>query len=111
MGGFSPKKNLGLFFFAPSPFLGVQTALVIVAWLVGFSRTRRALLIVVYAVTAVVSIAFSYVQPLYWFSVRERPALVERQLYDTLNSAAQKTEEILSPLVRKRANTCSRWKR
>lgn len=76
--------------------LGVQTALVIVAWLVGFSRTRRALLIAVYAVTAVVSIAFSYVSLYTWFSARERPAIVERQLYDTLNGASQKTEEILA---------------
>ena len=76
--------------------LGVQTALVVVAWLVGFSRTRRSLPIAVYALTAVVSIAFSYVSLYTWFSVRERPALVERQLYDTLNAASQKTEEILA---------------
>jgi len=76
--------------------LGVQTALVIVAWLVGFSRARRGLLITVYAITALVSIAFSYVSLYTWFSVRERPALVERQLYDTLNASAQKTEEILA---------------
>src|SRR5262252_3160831 len=41
--------------------LGVQSALVLVAWLIGFSKTHRALLIAVYAVTAAVSIAFSYV--------------------------------------------------
>src|ERR1700734_4394213 len=52
--------------------IGLQTALVLVAWLIGFSSSagsnasatrhmgRRALLIGVYIVTAVVSIAFSY---------------------------------------------------
>ncbi len=76
--------------------IGVQTSLVIVAWLVGFSKSRRALLIAVYAITACVSIAFSYVSLYTWFSVRERPAQVERQMYDTLNAASQKTEEIIS---------------
>ena len=41
--------------------LGVQSALVFVAWLIGFSRGKKALLIAVYAITAVISIAFSYV--------------------------------------------------
>ena len=57
---------------------GVQVALVMVAWLIGFTRTRRALLISVYAITAVISVAFSYVTLYTWFSVRERPAEVQR---------------------------------
>src|SRR5580704_13672112 len=41
--------------------LGVQSALVLVAWLIGFTRSKRALLIAVYAITAAISISFSYV--------------------------------------------------
>ena len=76
--------------------LGVQAALILVAWLIGFSRTGRALLITVYVMTATVSIGFSYVSLYTWFSAKERPALVQRQLYDTLNSASQRTEEQLA---------------
>ena len=54
--------------------LGVQSALVLVAWLVGVTESRRGLLIAVYAVTAAVSIAFSYVSLHTWFASRERPA-------------------------------------
>src|SRR5258707_7972929 len=46
--------------------LGVQSALVLVAWLIGFSRTNRALLIAVYVVTASISISFSYVSLYTW---------------------------------------------
>ena len=79
--------------------LGVQSALVLVAWLVGFTKARRGLLVSVYAITAVVSIAFSYVSLYTWFSARERPALVERQLYDTITASAGKTDELLSGAV------------
>src|SRR5882724_3832191 len=41
--------------------LGVQSALVLVAWLIGFTKTNRVLLIGVYVVTAAISISFSYV--------------------------------------------------
>lgn len=75
---------------------GVQVALVMVAWLIGFTRTRRALLISVYAITAVISVAFSYVTLYTWFSVRERPAEVQRALYDTLSAAAAKAEQPLA---------------
>lgn len=76
--------------------LGVQTALVLVAWLIGFSKSRRALLVAVYVITAAVSIAFSYVSLYTWFSAKERPMAVERRLYDTLNDAAAKAQETLS---------------
>jgi len=79
--------------------VGVQSALVMVAWLVGFTRTRRALLVSVYIVTALVSIAFSYVSLFTWFSARERPAQVERRLYDTISASAGKTEELLSGAI------------
>lgn len=75
--------------------IGVQTALVLVAWLIGLSRSRRALLGVVYAITATVSIAFSYVSLYTWFSARERPAAVERKLYDELNGSLGKTEQLV----------------
>ena len=79
--------------------LGVQTALVLVAWLIGFQRTGRALLTAVYVITALVSIAFSYVSLYTWFAAKERPAMVQRQLYDTLTAAAHSTEEQLSAAV------------
>jgi len=76
--------------------LGVQLALLFVAWMIGFSRARRMQLIVVYGITAVVSVAFSYVSLYRWFSERERPALVRRQLYDRLSDAAAKAESTLA---------------
>ncbi len=79
--------------------LGVQTSLVMVAWLIGVSRSRRGLLAAVYAITAVVSIAFSYVSLFTWFSARERPALIERRLYDALDRAAGQARGLLSAAV------------
>src|SRR6266436_2244445 len=76
--------------------LGVQSALVLVAWLIGFTKTNRALLIAVYAVTAAISISFSYVSLYTWFSSRERPATVERKLYDVLNNSADQAGQLLS---------------
>src|SRR3974377_1824473 len=60
---YTTQQGMALYlspWFAVLASLGVQTALVLVAWLVGISRTKRTLLVAVYAVTAVVSIAFSY---------------------------------------------------
>jgi hypothetical protein len=79
--------------------LGIQSALVLVAWLVGLVRTRRALLVAVYAITAVVSIAFSYVSLHAWFSARERPAVVQRRLYDALLEAGGRSQELLAAAV------------
>jgi hypothetical protein len=79
--------------------LGIQSALVLVAWLVGVTESRRGLLVAVYAVTAVVSIAFSYVALHTWFASRERPATVERALYDQLSSAAGKSQELVTAAV------------
>jgi hypothetical protein len=76
--------------------LGVQSALVMVAWLIGVTRTGRALLTAVYAITAVVSIAFSYVSLHTWFAARERPATIERRLYDELDAAASRSQELLA---------------
>lgn len=79
--------------------LGVQSALVLVAWLVGLTESRRGLLVAVYAVTAAVSIAFSYVSLHTWFASRERPATIERALYDELNASAGKSQELLAAAV------------
>jgi hypothetical protein len=79
--------------------LGVQSALVLVAWLVGVTESRRGLLVAVYGVTAVVSIAFSYVSLHTWFASRERPATIERRLYDELNAAAGRSQELLTAAV------------
>jgi hypothetical protein len=81
--------------------LGVQASLVLVAWLVGFQRTGRTLLVVVYVITAVVSVAFSYVSLYNWFSARERPALVQRALYDELNGIAAKAGQRMGEAVSK----------
>lgn len=79
--------------------LGIQSALVLVAWLAGVARQRRALLIAVYAVTASVSIAFSYVSLHSWFASRERPAEIQRRLHDALQAAAGKAQEQLTAAV------------
>jgi hypothetical protein len=79
--------------------LGVQTALVMVAWLSGVSQARRGLLTAVYVVTALVSIAFSYVSLYTWFSARERPAAIQRRLYDALDGAAGQARERLAAAI------------
>lgn len=79
--------------------LGVQLALVLVAWLIGFSKGGRALLVTVYVITAIVSIGFSYVTLYTRFSARERPAQVERALYDRLGAAAAQTESVLTSAI------------
>ena len=79
--------------------LGVQSALLLVAWLVGVSEGRRALLVAVYALTAAISVFFSYVSLNTWFAARERPAEVERRLYDALGVAAARAEAELTAAV------------
>jgi hypothetical protein len=79
--------------------LGVQSALVLVAWLVGVTESRRGLLVAVYVVTAAISIAFSYVCLHTWFASRERPATIERALYDELNAAAGKAQGLVTAAV------------
>lgn len=79
--------------------LGIQAALVFVAWLIGFTKSKRGLLIGVYAITAVVSISFSYVSLFSWFSARERPMQVERKLYDQINDTADRTSQILASAI------------
>jgi hypothetical protein len=96
---YTTEQGMALYlsaWFALLASLGVQGALILVAWLIGLSRSRRALLGVVYAITATVSIAFSYVSLYTWFSARERPATVERKLYDELNSAIGKTQQLVA---------------
>jgi hypothetical protein len=84
--------------------LGIQSALVLVAWLVGISEGRRGLLIAVYLVTAAVSVAFSYVSLHTWFASRERPATIERALYDRLNAVAGRSQELLTAAVAEAQN-------
>jgi hypothetical protein len=79
--------------------LGIQSALVLVAWLIGLNRTGRGLLVGVYVVTGIVSVAFSYVSLYTWFSARERPATIERRLYDQLTAAAGRSQELLASAV------------
>jgi hypothetical protein len=57
------------------------------------------LLIAVYAVTALVSVAFSYVSLFTWFSAQERPAVIERRLYDHLGDAAGKAQATLAAAI------------
>ena len=99
---YTTQEGMALYlsrWFALLASMGVQSALVFVAWLIGFTRERRALLIAVYAITATVSIAFSYVSLYTWFSARERPMTIERKLYDALNAASAKTDSILSSAI------------
>ncbi len=84
--------------------IGVQTTLVLVAWLIGFSSSgrnlgKRWLLIGVYAVTAIISIGFSYTSLYTWFSARERPATIERRLYDGLADSAGQVQKLLTSAV------------
>ena len=79
--------------------LGIQASLVLVAWLIGFTRERRPLLIAVYVITAVVSIGFSYVSLYTWFTSQERPARVQRRLNDMLNDAVGKAETVFAEAI------------
>ena len=95
---YTTEQGMALYlsaWFAVLASLGVQTALVLVAWLIGFTKSRRSLLIAVYAITAIVSISFSYVSLYTWFSAKERPMAMERKLYDTLNQDAASVQEVL----------------
>jgi hypothetical protein len=99
---YTTQQGMALYlsgWFALLASLGVQLALVMVAWLVGFSRTRRTLLIVVYAITALVSIAFSYVSLFTWFSAKDRPVQIERQLYDNLSASGSRTQQMLAGAI------------
>jgi len=101
---YTTQQGMALYlspWFATLAALGVQVALVLVAWLVGFQRSGRTLLVVVYAITALVSIAFSYVSLYNWFAARERPALVRRGLYDELNGIAAATGQRLNEAASK----------
>jgi hypothetical protein len=99
---YTTEQGMALYlspWFAVLASLGIQISLVMVAWLIGFSKAKRGLLIAVYAITAVVSIAFSYVSLYTWFSTRERPATVQRALYDRLSAAATQTDEALQAAI------------
>lgn len=99
---YTTEQGMALYlspWFAVLASLGIQVSLVMVAWLIGFSKAKRGLLIAVYAITAVVSIAFSYVSLYTWFSARERPAIVQRGLYDQLSAAATQTGEMLQSAI------------
>jgi hypothetical protein len=96
---YTTEQGMALYlspWFAVLASLGVQGALVLVAWLIGLNRSKRTLLGLVYAITATVSIAFSYVSLYTWFSARERPAAVERKLYDELNNSLGKTQQLVA---------------
>lgn len=96
---YTTEQGMALYlspWFAVLASLGLQASLVLLAWLIGLGKSRNVLAVVVYAITAVVSIAFSYVSLYTWFSARERPAAVERKLYDELTSSAGKTEQLVA---------------
>jgi hypothetical protein len=95
---YTTEQGMALYlsvWFALLASLGLQGALVLVSWLIGLSKSRRGLLIAVYAITATVSIAFSYVSLYTWFSSKERPAVVERRLYDELSASLGKTQQLV----------------
>jgi hypothetical protein len=95
---YTTQQGMALYltpWFALLSSLGVQAALVLVAWLIGLTETKRVLLMAVYAITALVSISFSYACLYTWFSARERPAAIERRLYEALSAAAGQSQELL----------------
>ncbi|MBZ5498029.1 MAG: hypothetical protein LAP85_16625 [Acidobacteriia bacterium] len=99
---YTTQQGMALYlapWFALLASLGVQSALVLVAWLVGISKTKRALLIAVYAITAMVSISFSYACLYTWFSARERPATIQRKLYDSLSTASGQAQELVAGAI------------
>ena len=99
---YTTQQGMALYlapWFALLASLGVQSALVLVAWLIGFTKTKRFLLISVYAITALVSISFSYVCIYTWFSARERPAMIERKLYDSLLATTGKSEALVAGAI------------
>ena len=96
---YTTEQGMALYlsvWFAVIASIGVQGALVFVAWLIGLTKSRRVLLGIVYVITATVSIGFSYVSLYTWFSAKERPAAVERKLYDDLNASLGKTQELVT---------------
>lgn len=96
---YTTQQGMALYlspWFAIIASLGIQLALVMVAWLVGMERRKSVLLIIVYVITAMVSIAFSYVSLYNWFSAQERPAEIQRALYDRLNATAAQTDNLLA---------------
>lgn len=101
---YTTQQGMALYlspWFATLAALGIQASLLMVAWLIGFQRSGRSLLVVVYAVTAIVSVSFSYVSLYNWFSARERPALVRRGLYDELNVMGSRTGQRLDAALSK----------
>src|SRR4029078_3275763 len=96
---FTTYRGMALYLSAWFSFLasvGIQASLVLVAWLIGFTRERRPLLIAVYVATALVSVAFSYVSLYTWFAAQERPARIQRRLNDTLNDAVGNAENVFA---------------
>jgi len=99
---YTTQQGMALYlapWFALLASLGVQSALVLVAWLIGLTKTSRTLLIAVYGITALVSVSFSYACLYTWFSAKERPAAIERRLYDSLNTVAGQSEELLAGAI------------
>jgi hypothetical protein len=100
---YTTREGMGLYlspWFSYLAAFGVQLSLVIVAWLFGAARVgRRSVLVGVYVITAVISIAFSYVSLNTWFGERERPVMAQRALYDELNAVAGRTEPLLADAV------------
>lgn len=96
---YTTQQGMALYlspWFATLAALGIQVSLVMVAWLTGIERRGKPQLIGVYVVTALVSIAFSYVSLHTWFSSREHPAEVQRALYDELQRVAGRTDTLLA---------------
>jgi hypothetical protein len=50
----------------------------------------------VYAITVTISVSFSYVNLYTWFSAKERPAEVQRELFETINKSTDKIAQQLS---------------
>ncbi len=99
---YTTEQGMGLYlstWLALFASIGVQSALVFVAWRMGITKTKRGVLIAVYAITATISVSFSYVNLYTWFSAKERPAEVQRELFETINLSTDKAAQQLSAAI------------
>src|SRR5204862_7019752 len=99
---YTTEQGMGLFlstWLALFASEGVQSALVFVAWRLGITKTKRGVLIAVYAITATISVSFSYVNLYTWFSAKERPVQAQRELFEAINAASDKTTQQLAAAI------------
>lgn len=99
---YTTEQGMGLYlstWLALFSSIGVQSALVFVAWRLGITKSKRGVLMAVYAITVTISVSFSYVNLFTWFSAKERPAEVQRELFETINKTTDKITQQLAGAI------------